>query len=636
MLNYYRHILLLFKKLGIVLLLYSVCRVLFFLFYRSYFPVKGPEEFLLISLAGMRFDLCAICIINSVYIVFAVFPAPFIGRAWYRQVFQLFFYVSNGFGLAANCADLIYFRFVLKRLTLDAYTSMKRKSDFNDHLSFLVIHNWYAFVICAILITAMVIACRHFNRFAGALPVAYQNRGGLIKAVSFYILLLSLNLLSIRGGTQLIPISIADAGEYASPSNLPLVLNSPFSIFKTVGQEKFSEPDYMSDAAAQKLYPLIQPAAVGGFRAKNVVVVILESFSKEYTGIGGRRSYTPFLDSLMKSSLVFTHAFANGKRSAEGIPAILAGIPTLMNEAYNSSVYADNEISSLATLLKTKGYTSFFFHGGTNGTMNFQSFTGIAGFDAYYGRREYNNEKEYDGHWGIWDEPFLQYFAAKQHQMKEPFLSAVFTLSSHDPYLVPEQYKTKFPEGSLEIYKSIAYSDYALRLYFNRVKNETWFKNTLFVFAADHTGVSADPFYANDVGQYNIPIVFYSTAGDLKGLDSTTMQQLDIMPSVLSYLGYDKPYFSFGRNVFDARQDHFAINFCNNMFQLYHGESFMQFDGRKVRGFYNLKTDSLLQVNKAGSASEAGDSQFLQAVLQKYEEALIQNRMTAAKQRPNK
>jgi phosphoglycerol transferase MdoB-like AlkP superfamily enzyme len=634
MLNYYRHISLLFKKMGLVLLLYFVCRVLFFLFYRSYFPVNGPGEFLFISLAGMRFDVCAICIINAAYIVFAVFPAPFIGKAWYRQALQLFFYVTNGLGLAANCADLIYFRFVLKRLTLDAYTSMQRKSDFNDHLYFLIIHNWYAYVICAILITLLVLACRFFNRFAGKLPVRYQTPGSLIKAGCSYLLLLSLTLLGIRGGTQLIPVSIADAGEYASPRNLPLVLNSPFSIFKTLGQEKFSEPDYMSDAEARKLYPLLQPAAVGSFHAKNVVVLILESFSKEYTGIGGRKSYTPFLDSLMNNSLVFTHAFANGKRSAEGIPAILAGIPTLMNEAYNSSVYADNEISSLASLLKAKGYSSSFFHGGTNGTMNFQSFAGIAGFDSYYGRAEYNNDTDYDGHWGIWDEPFLQYFAGRQHAMKEPFLSAIFTLSSHDPYLVPEKYKNKFPERSLEIFKSIEYADYALHQYFNRIKNEAWFKNTLFVFTADHTGVSADPFYANNVGQYCIPIVFYSPDGDLKGRDNTIMQQQDIMPSVLSYLGYDKSYFSFGRNVFDAKQEHFAVNFCNNMFQLYHDSSFVQFDGRKVRGFYNLKTDSLLQFNHAGSESEAVNSHLLQAILQQYEEALIQNRMTAAKQKP--
>ena len=630
MLNYYRHVLTLCKRLGVAVLLYFLCRVLFFLFYRSYFPLNGPGEFFYISWIGLRFDICAILIINAPFIFFSVFPAPFIGNKMYQAVLKVFFWITNTLGLAANCADLIYFRFVLKRLTLDAYTSMKRKSDFNDHLSFLITHNWYAYVICGLLIGLLIYLYKKTGRHDGNPPLSFSSIRLLSGNVLLWILVLGLTVIGMRGGLQLIPVSITDAGEYTSPRNIPLVINSPFSIFKTLGQEKLEETKYFSDSDCKAHYRSVQKNPAGRFRKMNVVIIILESFSKEYTGVGGRKSYTPFLDSLMDQSLVFIHAYANGKRSAEGIPAILAGIPTLMNEAYNSSMYADNEINSLASLLKSKGYTSAFFHGGTNGTMNFQSFAGLAGFDSYYGRSEYNNENDYDGHWGIWDEPFLQYFAHKQHNLRQPFLTAVFTLSSHDPYLIPEKYKDKFPGGSLDIHKSVQYSDYALRRYFSTIRREPWFANTLFVLTPDHTGVSADPYYANNAGQYSIPVIYYCPALHLKGQNPRLTQQADIMPAVLSLLSYDKPYFSFGTNPFDTTQEHFAVNFCNNMFQFFHNDNLIQFDGKKIRGFYNTASDSLLKNNRASEMTPEENKSFglLRAFLQTYEECLIHNRMT--------
>jgi phosphoglycerol transferase MdoB-like AlkP superfamily enzyme len=618
------------RRLGIILFLYFLCRLLFFMFYRSYFPVAGVGSFLYLSFIALRFDICAILIINSVFVFFSLLPTPLLGQKWYQRTLTGIFFLTNAFGLAANCADLIYFRFVLKRLTLDAFTNVKRKSDFNDHLGFLITHNWYAFVLFGLLMALLVYLFRKTTQGAGRLETPFIGYATLIKNTGVFILLMGFCVLGLRGGLQLIPISIADAGENVSPRNIPLVINSPFSIFKTVGQEKLNETAYFSKNELYSIYSPVQQASGKPFRKMNVVVIILESFSKEYTKLGKRTSYTPFLDSLMNESLVFTNAYANGKRSAEGIPAILAGIPTLMNEAYNSSIYASNEISSLPGLLKQKGYYSAFFHGGTNGTMNFQSFAGIAGFDQYYGRTEYNNEADFDGHWGIWDEPFLQYFARKQNELKEPFLASVFTLSSHDPYLVPMKYKNKFPEGTLEIHPSVGYSDLALREYFNTVKKAPWFENTLFVFTPDHTGISSDPFYANNVGQYSIPIFFYSHNEKLKGTDSTTAQQIDIMPTILGMLGYDKPYFSLGRNLLDKSQKHFAVNFCNNMFQIYQDKKFMQFDGKSVRGYYDIRTDSLLQNNLAIKPSPQQEQleKLLKAILQNYSSCVANNRMT--------
>src|SRR5690606_39267322 len=128
------------------------------------------------------------------------------------------------------------------------------------------------------------------------------------------------------------------------------------------------------------------------------------------TGLGDGVSYTPFLDSLAGEGMSFTNSYANGLRSAEGLRAIFSGIPSLMAEPFTTSVYSTNKITSIPGLLKTQRYHTSFSHGATNGSMSFDVFTRSAGVDHYYGRTEYNNDKDYDGNWGIYDEPFLQYF----------------------------------------------------------------------------------------------------------------------------------------------------------------------------------------------------------------------------------
>jgi phosphoglycerol transferase MdoB-like AlkP superfamily enzyme len=339
--------------------------------------------------------------------------------------------------------------------------------------------------------------------------------------------------------------------------------------------------------------------------------------------------YTPFLDSLISESLTFSNAFSNGKTSIEGIPAIVSSIPTWMNEPFITSPYGSNQMNSLANMLKQQGYYTAFFHGGTNGTMGFDAFANLEGYDDYFGRTEYNNEKDYDGSWGIWDEEFLQYSANTINIKQQPFFATVFTLTSHHPYPVPDRYKSQFKEGVLPIEKSIGYSDFALKKFFDSAKKMPWFKNTLFVLAADHTGVSADAFYTNKIGNYSIPIIYYMPDGQLKGLDSTITQQIDIMPSVLDFLNYPSPYFAFGTSVFDTSASHFALIFRTELFQLIENNYILQFDGDKANDLYHFTTDSLMRndlFNKEPAISARMENKA-KAIIQTYQQSLINNKM---------
>jgi len=369
----------------------------------------------------------------------------------------------------------------------------------------------------------------------------------------------------------------------------------------------------------------------GTFKKLNVFVIALESFSKEYIGAlnGKSKGYTPFLDSLISESLTFTNAFSNGKTSIEGIPAIVSSIPTWMNEPFITSPYGSNQMNSLANLLKQQGYYSAFFHGGTDGTMGFDAFTNLAGYDDYFGRKEYNNEKDYDGNWGIWDEEFLQYTANTINKKQQPFFATVFTLTSHHPFRVPDKYKNKFKEGPLPIEKSISYTDFALRKFFESAKKMPWFNNTLFVLSADHTGISDDAYYTNDIGNYSIPIIYYMPNSQLKGFDSTITQQIDIMPSVLDFMNYPSPYFAFGNSVFDKHKQHFALTFRSDLFHLIENNYILQFDGDKATDLYHYTTDSLLKDNLYNKEPEVSASMEnkIKAIIQTYQQSLINNKM---------
>ncbi|MCZ2129010.1 MAG: LTA synthase family protein, partial [Bacteroidia bacterium] len=333
-------------------------------------------------------------------------------------------------------------------------------------------------------------------------------------------------------------------------------------------------------------------------------------FGKGFTGIGGRQSYTPFLDSLMQHSYTFTNAFANAFRSADGIPAILSGIPYMMNDAFPFSIYSTNKIESLASVLKKQGYTSSFFHGGTNGTMNLDLYTQAAGFEKYYGRNEYANDKDYDGTWGIWDEPFLQYFAFQLSKQKQPFISTIFTLSSHEPFKLPPQYQDH-PIAQLQgINRGIAYSDLALKLFFEKASKQSWFQNTLFIITADHNFLAfEDPqhYYNQSLGIFAIPIVFFSPNDTkLKANDTTLIQQIDIMPSVLHYLNYNDSFFSFGNSAWDKFHTRFVTAGISSTSYFYIPPMLLTANDTNINGYFNFKNDSLLSNN----IIEQKDSQF--------------------------
>ncbi|MFM7822819.1 MAG: LTA synthase family protein, partial [Bacteroidota bacterium] len=414
----------------------------------------------------------------------------------------------------------------------------------------------------------------------------------------------------------------------------PLILNTPFTIIKTIGAPIMELRFEMDEKEALLQFKREKSnGANEQFRTMNVVVIILESFSAEYsTLLTGKKGYTPFLDSLMQQSLYFSHAYANAKKSIDGIPAVTSSIPALMPVSYITSPYSANRITSIAGLLVDEGSTSAFFHGGNNGTMGFDNFSRISGHQRYFGRSEYGSE-DYDGHWGVFDEPFYEFTVKECSNMKQPFAITFFSLSSHHPYSIPEKLQGRFPKGELPIHESIGYADYALRAFFEVASKQPWYNNTLFVLTADHTGPAEHPEFGTRNGVFKIPMVFFIPDGSLKGESKRTVQQSDIMPSVLDYLGYKKKWMDFGASVFDSTSLGMAINSTGDLFQIIRNDTLLQFDGMQSVAVYSLSSDPLMKNNLIENTNSTKKELelLIKSYLIQYQAAMRSNNLTNSK-----
>ena len=582
---------------------------------------------------GIRFDISAIAITNILILLLHIIPGNFKKNITYQKVLKILFFIVNGFFLFINFVDIEYFKFTNKRSTFDLLNLITTGNDMQNISLKFIIDYWY---ILLLFIINMVASWKLYPKFTINITNILSYKTTIIKSIASGLLIVFFFLL--YRGIDYRPLSIISAAKYSSAENIPLVLNSTFTFIRTSFKDDLEKKEYFTENNLRKHFsPINKYSSENKFTNKNVVIIILESFGKEYTGFyNNYKGYTPFLDSLINVSLSFKNSYANGKKSMEAVPSIIASIPSLITNPFITSKFSANEINSLASILKTKGFNTSFYHGGNNGTMGFDTFSKLAGVDKYFGRNEYPKaNNDYDGNWGILDKQYLKYFCTELSSKKQPFFSTVFTLSSHHPYNVPDIYKDKFISGTLPIHKSIQYTDYSLMLFFNDAKKTEWFKNTIFIITADHTSLTRSKLYKNKVGIYSVPIIFFDPSNDtLVGVSDKICQHCDIMPSVLDYINYKKEFISYGNSIFDNNNNNnsFSINYINGIYQIIKGDYMLQFDGKTSIALYKFNDDTLLKnnliENKAYSNNKITLENEIKAIIQSFNNRMINNNLT--------
>jgi len=617
---------------------YSAFRLIFWAFNTEYFPSVTLNGFFNIMQGGLVFDLAGLLYLNALYVVLYLLPWPFKFGKVYQSILKWLYMMVNSVGLALNSIDIIYFRFIQKRTTYNVFNILENEDNMGRLWVQFIIDYWY---IAVIFIVSVWLLSKLYSILK---PRAIEfSRSWLIYPTALVALVFftGFTIIAIRGGYRhsTRPMTMNNAGKYVEKAEqMNLVLNTPFCVIRTWGKKGIERRQYFNDKEA--LIDIYNPVfhyevKSGKGNKKNVVIIILESYNREYVGAlnteldnGRYKGYTPFLDSLIHESYSIYHAYANGYKSIDAMPSIIASIPSL-DLPYIVSEYSTNRINGLPNLLKKDGYQSAFFHGAANGSMGFDAFAKMAGFDRYMGMTEYAKDEDYDGMWGIWDEPFLQFFADEMNQMKQPFMTTLFSLSSHHPFEVPEAYEGVFPKGSLPVHESVGYTDMALRKFFDKAKTMDWYDNTLFVITADHSSSSAFESSKNNLDRFSIPMLFYAP-GDkkLKGMDVNVSQQIDILPTVLSYINYDKPFVSFGNNLFDQSDDRFAIGYVNGNYQYVKGDTLIHFDGDQLKAVYDLSNDRMMTNNLLGQIDVEDVEKECKAFLQQYSNRMIDDEFT--------
>ncbi len=555
-----------------IVLLYAVlmlCRTAFYLYNAAVLgPLTWAEVWPLLA-GALKFDTASVVYADGVFILLSLLPLRLRERRWYRAVLFWYYVAVNAvLVVATNLADTVYFRYTQKRFTADEIFFADNDNSLQLVGKFMA-ENWYL-VLLWVALTALL--AWGYRRRVREESIFSRGWAYYIGNTVIFAAAAGLSVAGMRGGMTRMtrPITLSNATLYTADSGKAnLILSNPFCILRTIGSAgsvKYKK-HFAPEELARRFTPVHQPgdSAAVNLAGRNVVVFIMESMSAEHSAYlcpevyADRevKGFTPFLDSLMQNGLVFKRMYANGTRSIQAMPSVLGSIPSFRTP-FVLMPQSLGESRQLPAMLADKGYATLFFCGSEHGSMGFGAYARSAGVERLVSREDYearHGTGDFDGYWGIWDEPFLQFMGEELAATPEPFFATLFTLSSHHPFVVPEQYAATLPDGYTRIHKGVAYDDQAFRRFFHRFGGEEWFRRTIFVFVADH--VSSEKF-AEKTRSYpgNMHIVgfIHTPDGALQGEVREVTQQLDIMPTVLGLTGNTEPYFAFGRDVLNEPQ----------------------------------------------------------------------------------
>lgn len=299
----------------------------------------------------------------------------------------------------------------------------------------------------------------------------------------------------------------------------------------------------------------------------NVILFTIESFSASFMHhFGDDKGLTPFLDSLADQGILFDSLFATGTRTVRGMEALTLSVPPTPG---NSIVRREDNagLFNIGSVFAQKGYSRTFFYGGDGYFDNMNNFFSGNGFDIVdKGSRVMVGDElatkrtiipdryvHFKTAWGVCDEDIYDVvsdYADEQTAKGKPFFDFIMTTSNHRPFTYPAG-KVDLPSGSGRD-GAVKYTDYAIRQFFKKSIHKSWFKNTIFVFVADHCANSAGK-DAVDVSKYHIPCIVYNPALLPSMKINKLCSQIDIFPTLFHLLGWNYRSKLWGQNVLDPQ-----------------------------------------------------------------------------------
>jgi phosphoglycerol transferase MdoB-like AlkP superfamily enzyme len=615
-------------RLFAVLFLYSIHRMLF-LFNNPGVSRTAPWREIVHAFGfGVRFDLVAVFLISAPLIALAYFPWPGRIPGSLARWFDRFFLLLHTPFIFLNCADLEYFEFTGRRITMDIF---RMHGDIRDQAGQLLVHYWQVPLWTVLSVAFLWWVCR-------AVPLPERRPASIVQRLFLFAAASLMTVLLIRNSFQSKPLMVPHAFTYRTPQVGNLALNTPVGFLQSfrVLQGK-SLPRTAYFGSLREYWSLLDPGTrISRPRnLQNIVVIIVESLSSSYVGAENPGSdLTPFIDQLARSGLHFRNFYAAGRRTIFALPALFAGVPGLMDEGVFNSTYRGDSFFGLGHTLQENGYRTAFFHGARNGSMGLDFAAKMVGFQEYFGKDEFQSwpgarREDYDGDWGIFDEPFLGFVADRLDGFREPFAAGILTLTTHQPYAIPKKYEREFPAARDPMARSVRYLDRSLSGFFESARTKPWFRNTLFIITADHTHSPPGPVHSDLLLQHDIPLILYHPSRHLPAADTEKVgYQGDLSPTVLDYLGIDPPKRTvFGRSLF-RDQPGVAMFRSSGAYALVRNDfvvTFSDASGPRLFRYPNGPGERLEEVN--APVLQEQHAKILKAFVQHHNNGLLDNRL---------
>lgn len=608
--------------------IFSLMRLVFVYHNRDIQPIgESLWENAVIAFWGLRYDFFSTLIFLSPVFMISIITYLINNNKIKKKLFQAetLLYFSIIFIITAIMViDVAYFRFNGRRATVEVFGLINHSR--SAFLSFL--KGYSELLVTFFLVMAGLVF--FYKRLIGKQELSLSSKQWISAGVAFLLLFF------FGIGSKKRPLQPKTATYYVSSKHSTIVTNTPLTLLYSIYKKQKVLPpkEYMSETEARKLVPIFHNFKGDSFQKKNIVVFILESFSREYLVDGHiNRAVTPFLDSLMSKSIVFENAYANATTSSYGIMCILGGLPAFMDEPYFSSIYSQNKFLGIGDILKKEGYTNSFFFGAEDDHYGFRKKMALLGIENYYSQESLPDfEKFYDGDWGIYDHVYFAFAAEELKKQPKPFFSTIFNISSHYPYNIPPNIKENLAEERIAPLQSITYVDFSLKKFFKKIEKESWYNETVFFFISDHWAKVPGIIENSMVGKYQIPAFMYFPGSNKQTIVKELFQQLDVIPSILDTLNYKGKTMSFGKSIFNPYVPYrYTINEFENIYQIIDDEFVLTYNERleKPVSLYNHKNDRKLSINllKENPEQVAFMEKYLKANIQMYNNSLIENKL---------
>jgi phosphoglycerol transferase MdoB-like AlkP superfamily enzyme len=601
------------KAVLLLMAVFTLLRFVFFLFYYSSYTGVDISDIALSFIIGLRFDLASVIMIGGLFFLLLNLPGDFKFSKGYRISVLSIFYLVFTAALTVSIGDIYYYQFSKRRISYEIFNLTK----FFPELLTMVLDD-YLFQLIVLLIFVVLFGYVWF-KILGKQKKIFGSR--IVNDIIYFVVILASIVISIRGGLQLKPLRESYAFRNENIALGHLSLNAVFTAIRTLNRGDLKEDTFYPVDEAKKTvnkllntndelflknnYPLMRRFnfVQSGVKKMNVVIIVMESWSGNLINHSKlAESPTPFFNKLTKEGVYYENFYAAGQRTIQGMQAIISSIPNVAYDDILGSPIEQNSLRPLGFILKENGYSNIFIHGARPGSMGFEAFSKLSGFDRYISKSDFDLKKvKDDGTWGIFDHYVFERANYEFDRIGKPFLGVIMTLTSHAPYALPFD-DFKYYDSTVtnsKFLNSLRYSDWSLEKFFEAAKKSDYYQNTLFVIVADHAEGTGEK-TLNEL--FKIPCLFYSPGKLPPRIDYLIHSQVDILPSILHLLNMPAVHSSFGVSMF-VKKDGFAFIPSGNLLGWVRSDWILIADREKNIGLYNIKTDSNLKFNRLNEGS---------------------------------